>query len=177
MPRDAAPRVLVANIDPSARCAGLVKSGDGVASGREEPHEVTVAGRSELETPEPDHESRWERIRNTHRVWVGSARHPRKSNGNKREKNVMQRLLPGAPTVGVPTRGPGSQLVNAACFLVPDDDARGNHSNARFILVPAAGPYVQQRGCARALYYLAPGVLVVGGTSEAREGEKLPSLS
>ena len=34
--------------------------------------------------------------------------------------------------VGVPTRGPGSQLVNAACFLVPDDDARGNHSNARF---------------------------------------------
>ena len=26
------------------------------------------------------------------------------------------------------------------------------------------------RGCARALYYLAPGVLVVGGTSEAREG-------
>ena len=28
--------------------------------------------------------------------------------------------------VGVPTRGPGSQLVNAACFLVPDDDARGN---------------------------------------------------
>ena len=45
-----------------------------------------------------------------------------------------------------------------------------------FILVPAAGPYVQQRGCARALYYLASGVLVVGGTSEAREREKLPSL-
>ena len=45
-----------------------------------------------------------------------------------------------------------------------------------FILVLAAGPYVQQRGCARALYYLAPGVLVVGVTSEAREGEKLPSL-
>ena len=79
--------------------------------------------------------------------------------------------------VGVPTRGPGSQLVNVVCFLVPDDDARGNHSNAWFILVPSAGPYVQQRGCARALYYLAPGVLVVGGTSEAREGEKLPSLS
>ena len=79
--------------------------------------------------------------------------------------------------VGVPTRGPGSQLVNVACFLVPDGDARGNHSNAQFILVPAAGPYVQQRRCARALYYLAPGVLVVGGTSEAREGEKLPSLS
>ena len=79
--------------------------------------------------------------------------------------------------VGVPTWGPGFQLVNAACFLVPDDDARGNHSNARIILVPAAGPYVQQRGCARALYYLAPEVLVVGVTSEASEGGKLPSLS
>jgi len=38
-----------------------------------------------------------------------------------------------------------------------------------FILVPATGLYVQQRGCARALYYLAPDVLVVGGTSVARE--------
>ena len=28
--------------------------------------------------------------------------------------------------VGVLTRGSGSQLVNAACFLVPDDDAIGN---------------------------------------------------
>jgi len=28
--------------------------------------------------------------------------------------------------VGVPTRGPGSQLVDAAYFLVPDDDTRGN---------------------------------------------------
>ena len=78
--------------------------------------------------------------------------------------------------VGVPTRGPGSQLVNAACFLVPDDDARGNTVTQGFILVPAAGPYVQQRGCARALYYLAPGVLVVGDTSKAREEGKLPSL-
>ena len=97
---------------------------------------------------------------------------------------IDQLIIPYVPNyqsfwlfVGVPTRGPGSQLVNAACFLVPDDDARRNHSNARFILVPAAGPYVQQRGCARALYYLAPGVLVVGGTSKAREGEKHPSLS
>ena len=98
-----------------------------------------------------------------------------RSNGKKREKFHAVHL-PGAPTIGVPTRGPGSQLVNAVCFLVPDGDARGNHSNARIILVPAAGPYVQQRGCARALYYLAPRVLVVGGTSEAREGEKLPSL-
>ena len=54
-------------------------------------------------------------------------------------------------------------------------DARGNTGTHDFILVPAAGPYVQQR-CASALYYLAPGVPVVGDTSEAREGEKLPSL-
>jgi len=54
-------------------------------------------------------------------------------------------------------------------------DAEGNTGTHRFILVPAAGPYVQQ-GCVRALYYSAPGVLVVGGTSEAREGGKLPSL-
>ena len=54
-------------------------------------------------------------------------------------------------------------------------DARGNTVTYGFILVPATGPYVQQ-GCVRALYYLYTGVLVVGGTSEAREGGKLPSL-
>ena len=32
------------------------------------------------------------------------------------------------------------------------------------------------RECARALYYLAPVVSVIWGTSEAREGERLPSL-
>ena len=50
----------------------------------------------------------------------------------KERKCHADNPLPGAPTVGVLTRGSGSQLVNAACFLVPDDDARGNHSNARF---------------------------------------------
>ena len=65
---------------------------------------------------------------------------------------------------------------NPACFLVPDVDARGNTVTHGFILVSAAGPYVQQRGCARTLYYLAPEVPVVGGTGEAREGGKLPSL-
>ena len=64
--------------------------------------------------------------------------------------------------VGVPTRESESQLVNAACLLVPDVNARGNTVTHGFILVLAKGPYVQQRGCARALYYLAPGVLVVG---------------
>ena len=44
----------------------------------------------------------------------------------KREKNVTQDPLPGAPSVGVSTWGPGFQLVNAGYFLVPDDDARGN---------------------------------------------------
>ena len=101
-----------------------------------------------------------------------------KLNNLKVTHNLYSQCLTqtSSKTVGVPTRGPGSQLVNAACFLVPDDDARGNHSNARFILVPAEGPYVQQRECARALYYLAPGVLVVEDTSEAREGGKPPSL-
>jgi len=73
------------------------------------------------------------------------------------------------PAVRIPTS-------NAAYFLVPDVDAKGNTVTHGFILVPATGPYVQQRGCVRALYYLAPGVLVVGGTSEAREGGKLPGL-
>ena len=54
-------------------------------------------------------------------------------------------------------------------------DARGNTGTHEFILVSVAGPYVQQ-GCASALYYLAPEVPVVGGTSEVREGGKLPSL-
>jgi len=155
---------------------GWCSRSGGVASGREELHEVTVAGCSELETPELDHESRWDRIRDTHGVWVGSARHPWRSNGNKKERMSRSEPLPGAPTVGVPTRGPGSQLVNAACFLVPDVDARGNTVTHGFILVLATGPYVQQRGCARALYYLATGVLAVEDTSEAREGGKLPSL-
>ena len=48
--------------------------------------------------------------------------------------------------VGVLTRGSGSQLVNIACFLVPDVDARDNTVTHGFILVPATGPYVQQEG-------------------------------
>ena len=54
-------------------------------------------------------------------------------------------------------------------------NARGNTGTHGFILVPTAGPYVQQ-GCASALYYLAPGVHVVGDTSEAREREAPKSL-
>ena len=63
-----------------------------------------------------------------------------------REKMSRSETLPGAPTVGVLTRESGPQLVNAACFLVPDVDARGNTVTHGFILVPATGPYIQQRG-------------------------------
>jgi hypothetical protein len=63
-----------------------------------------------------------------------------------KEKMSHSVPLPGAPTVGVPTQGSGSQLVNAACFLVLDIDARGNTVTHGFILVPAAGPYIQQGG-------------------------------
>ena len=76
--------------------------------------------------------------------------------------------------VGVPTRGSGSQLVNAACFLVPNDDARGNTVTHGFILILATGPYVLQRVYARALYYLAPGVLVVGGYKRDERGREAP---
>ena len=38
----------------------------------------------------------------------------------------LQARAPPSGRVGVPTRGLGSQLVNAACFLILDDDARGN---------------------------------------------------
>ena len=63
-----------------------------------------------------------------------------------KEKMSRSGPLPGAPTIGVLTRGSGSQQVNDACFLVPNVDARGNTVTHGFILVPATGPYVQQRG-------------------------------
>ena len=49
-------------------------------------------------------------------------------------------------TLGMTTYGgvlTGSQLVNVACFLIPDVDARDNTVTHGFILVLAAGPYVQ----------------------------------
>ena len=52
-------------------------------------------------------------------------------------------------------------------------DARDNTGTHGFILVPAAGPYVQQ-GCASALYYLAPEVPVVGGYKRGERGRKAP---
>ena len=147
---------------------------DGVVSRREELQEVTVTGCPELETPEPDHVSCWERIRDTHRVWVGSARHPWRSNENKRE-NVTQRPLPGAPTVGALTRGSGSQLVNAACFLVPNVDATGNTVTHGFILVPATGRTSSKGVCEGTVLSFTRNACS-RGTSEAREGGRLPSL-
>src|SRR6185503_16499371 len=137
---------------------------DEVAFGGEELHEVTVAGCPELETPERDHASRWERIRNTHRVRVGSVRHSWRSNGKKRE-NVTRLPLPGAPTVGVLTRGSGSQLVNAACFLVPDDDARGNTVTHGLSWFRPRGRTSSKRGVRGHCIILHPECLVVGGTS------------
>ena len=95
---------------------------------------------------------------------------------NKTSGQIWIKKLKPPIIVGVPTRGPGFQLVNAACFLVPDDDARGNTVTHGLSWFRPQGRTSSKRGCARALYYLAPGVLVVGGTSEAREGGKLPSL-
>ena len=54
-------------------------------------------------------------------------------------------------------------------------DARGNTVTHVFILVPAAGPYVQQGVCEGTVLSCTE-VPVVGGTSEAREGGKLPGL-
>ena len=79
-----------------------------------------------------------------------------------------------SPIVGVPTRGPGSQLVIlrvSSSQMMMQEAITVTHG---FILVPAAGPYVQQRGCAMALYYLAPGVLVVGDTSKRERGREAP---
>ena len=76
--------------------------------------------------------------------------------------------------VGALTRGSGSQLVNAACFLVSNVDARGHTVMHGFILVPATGPYVQQRGCeCTVLSYTWSDC---SRASEAREGGRLPSL-
>ena len=77
-------------------------------------------------------------------------------------------------TAGVPTRGRGYQLVNAACSLVPDDDARGNHSNARFILVPATGPYVQQKGVCEGTILSCTRSACSRGYKRGERGRKAP---
>ena len=57
--------------------------------------------------------------------------------------------------VGALTRGSGSQLVNAAYFLIPDVDARGN-TVTRVYPGSGRGAVRPAKGCVRALYCLAP---------------------
>ena len=76
--------------------------------------------------------------------------------------------------VGVPTRGSRFQLVNAACFLVPDVDARGNTVTHGFYPGSGRGAVRLAKECARALYYLAPGVLVVGGYKRGERRRDAP---
>ena len=65
---------------------------------------------------------------------------------------------------------------DVACSSSQMVDARGNTVTHGFILVPIVGPYVQQRDVREHCTVLHWGVPVVGGTSEAREGGKLPGL-
>jgi hypothetical protein len=78
----------------------------GRVPGREEVHVVAVAKRHELQAPKPDHRGQQE--------WTFGVSHPEKW----RENDVgTQRPLPGAPTVGVRSRGgpkPTSES-NVAC--------------------------------------------------------------
>ena len=60
--------------------------------------------------------------------------------GNTRKFQILRKR------VDAPTRGSGSELVNAACFLVPDGNARGNHSNARFYLGSGRGAVRPAKG-------------------------------
>ena len=85
-------------------------------SGGEELHEVTVAGCPELDTPELDHASSWKRIRDAHGVWVGSARHPWRSNGKKREN-----VTPLSPTWRANCRcsDPGARIPTSECCMFP----------------------------------------------------------
>ena len=61
-------------------------------------------------------------------------------------------------------------------FLVPDVDARGNTVTHGFILVPAERGRTSNKGVCESTALSSLGVPVVGGTSEAREGGKLPGL-
>jgi len=54
-------------------------------------------------------------------------------------------------------------------------DARGNTVTHGFILVPAAGR-TSSKGVCKCTVLFCTGVLVVGGTSETREGEAPKSL-
>ena len=65
---------------------------------------------------------------------------------NKKSVSACKSLCVDIASCRCPDPGAGIPASNAACFLVPDVDARGNTVTHGFILVPAAGPDVQQRG-------------------------------
>ena len=85
-------------------------------------------------------------------------------------------LVLDAMVVGVLTPGAWHQLV--MMLRVPNPRWLMQETIRGLTVYPGSGRGAVRpaRGCARALYYLAPEVPVVGGTSEAREGGKLPSL-
>ena len=77
--------------------------------------------------------------------------------------------------VGVLTRGRAPTSDDATYSSSQMVDARGNKVTHGFILVPATGPYVQQRGV-REHCTVFTGGACSRGTSEAREEGKLPGL-
>ena len=82
----------------------------------------------------------------------------------------------GKRPVGVLTRGAMYQLVKCCVVSLPRWLMQEATQERTIYSGSGRGAVLPARGCARALYYLAPGALAVGDTSEAREGGKLPSL-
>ena len=76
--------------------------------------------------------------------------------------------------VGVLTRGSGSQLVNAACFLVPDDDARGNHSNAWFYPGSSRGAVRPTKGVCEGTVLSCTRSARSGGYKRGERGSEAP---
>ena len=69
--------------------------------------------------------------------------------------------------------GPESQLVNAACFLVPSVDARGNTVTHRFILVSAAG-HTSSKGVCEGTVLSCPGGTGSRGYKQGDRGREAP---
>jgi len=76
--------------------------------------------------------------------------------------------------VGVPTRGAGSQLVNTACFLVPDDDARDNTVTHVFILVLGHGAVRPAKGVCEGTVLSCTGGACSRGYRRGERGREAP---
>jgi hypothetical protein len=100
---------------------------------QEEDHVVAVAKRHELQAPKPDHRGQRER--------TFGVSHPEKW----RENDVgTQRPLPGAPTVGVQSRG-GPKPTSECCVSLIWMVMQGEYT----VIYPGSGkrrPYVQRGG-------------------------------